>query len=377
LAGNTSLVVDCSMNGTFVRYLFAAAALACLLNLAVLALGQDEPNDEPDPKADPLVVATVNGDPVYIGEIEAGYAELSKLRGATSGGPDYTKAKLLRDTINKRLVEQAMERDGSYVDQAQVNREMARIEAQLKEARTTLAAFSRQRGVGPEVARHEVVWALTWNKYLERNLSDALEAYFNQHRQDLDGTEVRASHILLRPQRSGDSKNQIKRAEQIRAEIESGKLTFEQAAEKFSAGPSREQGGDLGFFPRHGVMAEPFSTAAFKLKKGEISQPVVTHFGTHLIRVTEVKPGAKQWTEVVDAIKTAAAKDLFDRIAAEELETAHVEFTGRSPYFKPGTEEVVLPTGAAKPPAAAAAKSAAPKAAPKETADEKPAAPAK
>ena len=68
-------------------------------------------------------------------------------------------------------------------------------------------------------------------------------------------------------------------------------MTFADAAEKYSAGPSRAKGGDLGFIPRHGIMVEPFARAAFVLAKGEISPPMATVFGIHLITVTDVKPG--------------------------------------------------------------------------------------
>ena len=297
----------------------------------------------------PQIAAMVNGDPIYVGEIDANLGDVLKQRRADGQRPEVAKAELLRDIINKRLIEQAIDREGGYIDKAAVDQQLDKLRNTLKDKRTTLEEYAAKQGVGPDVARHEIVWAMTWNKYLEQNLADLLEAYFNDHRKELDGTQVRASHILLRRESASETNEQlIARAEKIRQEIEAKKLTFEQAAEKYSAGPSRQHGGDLGFLPRHGVMDEQFAKAAFAIEKDEISKPVVTHFGVHLIRETDVKPGSKQWTEVVNDIKVLAARDLFDRMAIAERAKAKIEYTGKSPYFKPGSNEVVVGSSASE-----------------------------
>ncbi len=90
--------------------------------------------------------------------------------------------------------------------------------------------------------------------------------------------EVRASHLLV------DSKEQ---AEQCREEILAGK-SFAQVAKEVSKCPSGSQGGDLGYFTR-GRMVAPFENAAFSLPVGELSEPIQTQFGWHLITVTDQK----------------------------------------------------------------------------------------
>ena len=137
-------------------------------------------------------------------------------------------------------------------------------------------------------------------------------------------------------------------AAKIREAIEAGKITFEQAAERFSVGPSRAQGGDLGFFPRRGVMSDTFSNAAFALEKDQISQPVESPYGVHLIRVTDTKPGTKQWTEVVNDLRLPASMEMFNNLAEKEHANAKIEFTGIVPYFKPDTHEVVVSGGASE-----------------------------
>ncbi len=90
--------------------------------------------------------------------------------------------------------------------------------------------------------------------------------------------EVRASHILVKTE---------EQAKELYESIKSGKEEFAQAAMEHSSCPSKSRGGDLGFFGR-GRMVKPFEDAAFSLKKGELSEPVQTQFGWHLILVTDI-----------------------------------------------------------------------------------------
>jgi len=91
-------------------------------------------------------------------------------------------------------------------------------------------------------------------------------------------TQVRASHILVETK---------KQASGLKNRIEGGE-DFAQMAKQFSKCPSGQRGGDLGYFGR-GQMVPEFETAAFNLPKGEISEPVETDFGWHIIKVTDKK----------------------------------------------------------------------------------------
>lgn len=90
--------------------------------------------------------------------------------------------------------------------------------------------------------------------------------------------EVRASHLLVK------TKEEV---EKVREEIVAGK-DFAKAASEVSLCPSGARGGDLGFFGK-GMMVPEFEQAAFSLPVGEISQPIETQFGWHLLVVTAVR----------------------------------------------------------------------------------------
>lgn len=91
-------------------------------------------------------------------------------------------------------------------------------------------------------------------------------------------SKIRASHILVEKQ---------SHALRILEELEVGK-DFKELARKHSTCPSGKRGGDLGFFGR-GQMVKEFERAAFALKVGQISQPVRTKFGYHIIKKTAEK----------------------------------------------------------------------------------------
>lgn len=75
-------------------------------------------------------------------------------------------------------------------------------------------------------------------------------------------------------------------ANDILKKINSNSISFEEAAKKWSSCPSKNNGGDLGYFGR-GMMVKEFEDVAFSTEKGAISAPVKTQFGWHLIKVTD------------------------------------------------------------------------------------------
>jgi peptidyl-prolyl cis-trans isomerase C len=91
----------------------------------------------------------------------------------------------------------------------------------------------------------------------------------------LKGGKIRASHILV---------EKLSLAEQIYKDLQAGN-NFQKMAQQYSNCPSKNKGGDLGEFPK-GKMVPEFWNACTKLKIGEISQPVKTQFGYHIIRRT-------------------------------------------------------------------------------------------
>lgn len=302
----TSKEEDQLMNVIQGRTWLGIGVTLCVLAGASASRAADEGKDE-QPAAAPLppVAATIDGDPLFVAEVDVMLDSILKSRANKTKEITRAKAETLDQLINRRLALLAMQKDGGYLDDAEIEKGMNKLKAQMAAQQLTLEQYAVQRGVTAEVFRKELAWQSGWGKYLERYMSEGLETYFKEHHADYDGTLVRASHIVLRTERPNESFEQVvERSKKIRAEIEAGKISFEEAAERYSVGPSRRKAGDLGYFPRYGVMLEPFAKAAFELQKDGLSEPVMTPFGVHLIRVTDVRRGNKQWTEVVDLMKS-------------------------------------------------------------------------
>ena len=101
------------------------------------------------------------------------------------------------------------------------------------------------------------------------------EEYYEKNKETFKSQEsVSAKHILV---------DSLEKAEEVAEKINSG-LSFEEAAQKYSSCPSKSQGGSLGTFTK-GQMVPEFEQAAFSLAVGEVSSPVKTQFGYHLIKV--------------------------------------------------------------------------------------------
>lgn len=155
--------------------------------------------------------------------------------------------------FHKMAVEEKITESKEYEDM---------IEKMKVELASHMAATSIIEGVKVEEAEEKA--------FYEEN-SDLFEAQ----------AQVSAKHILVENE---DSANDIAK------EIADG-LAFEEAAKKYSTCPSKEQGGDLGYFSK-GQMVPEFEKAAFEGEIGKVIGPVQTQFGYHLIRVEDKKEGS-------------------------------------------------------------------------------------
>lgn len=144
--------------------------------------------------------------------------------------------------------------------------------------------------------------------------------------------QVHARHILIRFPEVGEGKTQeqaeaeaLARIQEIRRRIEAGE-SFADVAKEVSEDPgSKENGGDLGWFGRGRMVAE-FEEAAFALEPGQISEPVKTAFGYHLIEVLEKDPARP----VDEATLAQRRQQAFSDWLVEQQNAAQIERRWRS-----------------------------------------------
>lgn len=258
----------------------AAAALA--VSLAIPALAQDDP-----PNAD-TVVATVNGQEITLGHMIMVRASLPE---------EYQQ--LPADVLWQGILDQLVQQEAlSQTDRATETR---RVRLALENERRSLFAS-------------EVIGQIADAAVTDEALRAAYEARFAD---GAGGVEYNASHILVETEEE---------AVTVAQEVRDG-VDFASVAREKSTGPSGPNGGSLGWFSA-GTMVEPFQDAVEALEPGDISDPVQTQFGWHVIKLNETRVAeAPALEDVRGEIATELQREAVEAFIDEQVEQAEITRT--------------------------------------------------
>ncbi len=301
-----------------------AILVILLLTLTMLA-GCGNDNGIPDD-----AVATVNGEPIAMEDYESTLA-LMKMNYETELGAGFfdeeeesEEGMTLLDTIKEQVLErmiftevimqEAQAKDLS-IDEEELDETMDMF-WEFMEEDADMMNFLEENNIEKDFFRKEMSRELIMMEYQQHYLEnqevsdeEALE-FFEANQDMFSSDQLQASHILV------DSEEE---AQDIKAQLDEG-ADFAQLAQTFSMCPSAAEGGDLGMFPR-GSMVPQFEEAAFSMEPGEISDPVETDFGWHIIYVTERIRDEQGFEDMKDTIKQQIRQEnLQDHI--EELREA-------------------------------------------------------
>ncbi|HUK55134.1 MAG TPA: peptidylprolyl isomerase [Nitrospiria bacterium] len=167
-----------------------------------------------------------------------------------------------------------------------------------------------------EARRSVLVEAMMDRLTARMTAGNTLKDYYASHRNEF--REIRASHILVEKEEE---------ARNLKQQLNAG-ADFAELARKFSqdarSGPT---GGDLGYFTK-GRMIPEIANAAFRLRVNEISEPVKSYYGYHLIKVTDA-PEAKRFEElptpVLEEIKRAVLQEEIQALRAANNVTVNTD----------------------------------------------------
>ena len=223
-----------------------------------------------------------------------------------------------------------------------IDKMLADFKSRLVGEGKSLEEYLKARSMTEVEFRRQLAWSAVWEKYSTKYATaERMEKYFASHRREFDDTQIVVSHILL----TADENDVIiaafvERADTIRREILDGRIAFPDAAKKYSTGPSAADGGKLGPIGRRGPMDESFSRAAFALEIGEISPPVRTHFGVHLIRCDEIRPGDKKPADVEAEVREGLDRELLEKLAKEQRARTAVKYSENFPHLPVSPSEM-------------------------------------
>jgi peptidyl-prolyl cis-trans isomerase C len=251
------------------------------------------------------VAADVNGEKIMAADLNRLLDSFKAQEpGLTTGTPAATKAlgdlrtQILDQLITTKLLAQEAKRRKIVADPKQVDDAVANIKSGFKTDAEFRAALSKdgktpddlRRTIAEELSIRELSTQLTADVTVS---NDDIAAFYNANLKDFTIPEgVKARHILLaiNPNAPDAEKERVKKRALDLIRQLNNKADFATLAKDNSDDQSnKDQGGDLGAFPR-GQMVKAFEDAAFAAPVGKIIGPISTDFGLHIIRVDEKIP---------------------------------------------------------------------------------------
>ncbi len=272
--------------------------LAGLLALAVAVAYRADADDgaSPDPSE---VLVVVNGQPVTEGDVQF-VLRSRQVPGRLRAG---LHDKILQQLVDQRLLQQFLAARGVTADPVELEVKLKAILEALRQQGEDPEQVLRSVGYTVDRLRRELALPLAWQKFIRQTVTpEQLRRYWQQHREEFDGTQVRAAQIFRKARSDAERREAEALLTRVRFDVVDGRLSFADAARKYSQAPSAAQGGDLGYFEYHGPMPPQLVRVAFSLKVGEVSRPFRTPFGVHLLTVTDRRPGQLSLEDVRDQV---------------------------------------------------------------------------
>jgi parvulin-like peptidyl-prolyl isomerase len=285
----------------------------------------------------PGTAARVNGVELSYERFNAFYQEYRRPYGiSVAGRGDHLnrltklRKEAMDEMIKQELVCQAAEAKGIEVTDAEIDTAIEEIRRPFKSA----DEFDRRiqsEGFTPASYREHVARMIAAKQYLDEirlgvaEVSDEdLEQYYRDNEVRLTFPEqVRVRHVLLTWKPMGTTDDRAAIREQMKPILERARAgeDFAELAREFSDDyATRQAGGDTGLFKR-GEMAPAFEAAAFALKPGEISDPVETPFGVHILRLEEHRePYLLPLDEIREDLRAYVRDERMEAAVEQEIE---------------------------------------------------------
>jgi len=272
------------------------------------------------------VLVTVNGRDITQSDLEAEYLS----RQVPKATRVAVRERLIEDLIDRTLLESFLQSRRVSAPARELDLQMNILRRAAGQSNEEFAAALSRLGLTEDSLRAHLALPLAWKSFVRRTVTDEqLRDYFAKHRSEFDGSEVRASQIVISvPADSDESAWTVaeKTLVDVRDAVATGKLTFAEAARRHSSSPSGKEGGDLGYFAYRGRLPVAISSVAFALQPGEMSQPFRTAFGVHLLTVTERRSGDLSLEDARESVGEQLSRDLWNKQVQTERMSARIQW---------------------------------------------------
>lgn len=281
-------------------------------------------------------VATIDGEEI---PAERFNEEVRRMVKVTQGRVPPQMLSFYKKQILERLV------DEHLLDKVVAEKKVVATEKDLDEELQKLASrfpnpeqyklFLERMEVDEKELREDLRAQTTYKKLFEQHYGVSVKPaqvkrYYRKNIERFTEEEqVRARHILIKVSKDASdevAEDAVQRIAEVERLVKLPDADFAEIAKAHSEGPSAPKGGDLGFFPRK-RMVKPFADAAFALEAGQVSGPVRTQFGWHIILVEEKKPAHKKAFgevkgQIEEQLYSTAMREAMAKLL-KELEAKH------------------------------------------------------
>ncbi|MGM0556574.1 MAG: peptidylprolyl isomerase [Myxococcota bacterium] len=291
-------------------------------------------------------VATVNGESIPAEEFN-----IEMMRIANSGQfpkevlPQFAD-RIVESVVDKHLIQQQIEKSDIEVSDEEVAERIERLREEYAAMNqssgggedATLDKMLEQMNITKAEFEDSVAESIKMERLLEKRgmempgEEEAKEFYEENQSKFEQPAQVRARHILIKvPADAPDKKweEAFAKIQKIRKTAVAEGTDFAELAEEKSEGPSASRGGDLGYFGK-GQMVPEFENTVFSMQKDEVSEPIKTQFGWHVIKLVDKREaGPVPFEKVEDRLnaqlKNQAIQNSMQELVAELRDDADVE----------------------------------------------------
>jgi peptidyl-prolyl cis-trans isomerase SurA len=279
------------------------------------------------------ILATVDGEPITVYELKQFSART--IRGRQASSTD--QAQLLDALITEKLVSKEVSDKGVVVRDEDIDRVIAGIKERNKMNDEDFKQALQQQGMTMESYRAQLREDVQRQQLITREIRgkvnvtpEEVQRYYNAHLSEYSTPgKMQVAHIVFRlpPDASPEQVAEATaKAEEVRARLQKG-ADFADLAKQINQDATASNGGDLGWFKK-GELLEPLEKSAEALKVGEVSDPVRTTVGVHLVKLEAREEAShRDLDELADQIKqqlyNAALEERFQKWLTDDLRKRH------------------------------------------------------
>lgn len=292
-------------------------------------------------------IAAVDGNPIYMGELNLILTERWNVRDLDGVGSEVRQATATL-LIRRHLAMKSLKKQGGQALQAIIQRQVDAFASEAKRRGSSLAEQAAVRMADKNSLVADLAWRAAWSRYLKSRLSDAnLRRYFDSHPSRYAGSRWEVSQIFVKMESADQvsvdetAQRMSELADQIRAS-DSIADSFAEAAREHSESGSSVDGGLIGWVENDGDLPGTVMEVVRHTKSGDVSGPVRSPLGMHLIYVHRHEVGQQRFDDLADhsQLRRDAADALFDTLVAQQRD-AKITWFVRS--LRPPADVKIIP----------------------------------